>query len=205
MSIGNYFTIQDIFETKLKQKGSVFNCYSYPLETLDEAHSILENLKIKNYDATHFCYALNLADNTFKYSDDGEPSGTAGIRIFKAIQHFNLKNILVVVIRYFGGTKLGIGPLGKAYYEAAFSNLCDAVKLEKKKYIHLKITADFDFIGSIYHILSLFESKIINTAYGDSINLEIIILPKNYPLLAEGIKNCSNGKALIEKLSDLFI
>jgi uncharacterized YigZ family protein len=204
MEYERFTTLKETTETKIQVKGSVFYCYSNPVQNPDEAHSILENLKKKYYDATHICYALNLADNTVRYSDSGEPSGTAGIKIFNAIKHFNLTNVLVVVIRYFGGIKLGIGPLGKAYYNAAYANLDAAIKLEKKKYIHLIITSGFEFIGSIYKLASLYDFKITNKAFSEVAVMDLMVLPENYIKLVEELKNISNGRIQIKTIENLF-
>jgi uncharacterized YigZ family protein len=208
MEIDNYLTLGAATESKVKIKGSVFIIHSYFVQNLDEAHLYLEGLKKKYFDATHICYALNLINNTVRYSDAGEPQGTAGIRILNAIQHFQLSDILVAVVRYFGGTKLGVGPLGKAYYECALSNLTEAPKIEKKKFIRLKIKINFDFIGNIYNILSSFESKITNTSYsekGDTIKIEALVFIKKYSFLVEEIKNNSNGKASVERIEELYL
>lgn len=204
MEYESYTTLKEATETKTQVKGSVFYCHSNPVQTPDETHSILENLKKKYYDATHICYALNLADNTVRYSDSGEPSGTAGIKIFNAIRHFNLTNVLVVVIRYFGGTKLGIGPLGKAYYNAAYTNLEAAVKLEKKKYIHLTITSGFEFMGNIYRLASLYDFKITNKAFSEVAVMDIMVLHENYLKLVEELKNISNGRIQVKTVENLF-
>ena len=204
MEYESFTTLKETTETKTQVKGSVFYCHSYPVQNPDEAHSILENLKGKYYDATHLCYALNLAGNKIRYSDSGEPSGTAGVKIFNAIRHFNLTNVLVVVIRYFGGTKLGIGPLGKAYYSAAYANLDAAVKLEKKKYIHLTITTGFEFTGSIYRLASLYDFKITDTSFSDVVVMDVMVLPENYAKLVEELKNISNGKIQIKTVENLF-
>lgn len=204
MEIENFITLKGITENKTQVKGSVFYCYSNPVQNLDEAHSILEDLKEKYYDASHLCYALSLTDNTVRYSDSGEPSGTAGIKIFNAIKHFNLKNVLVIVIRYFGGTKLGIGPLGKAYYNAAYSNLDTAEKLKMKKYIHLTVTSDFEFTGSIYRLASLYGLKITNMVFSEVVVMDIMVLSENCPKLVEELKNISNGRIQIKTIENVF-
>ncbi|MDZ7765436.1 MAG: YigZ family protein [Melioribacteraceae bacterium] len=97
----------------------MFIGYAAPCKNDEEAEQILEGKKKQYYDATHNCYAYKILPESIKYLDDGEPSGTAGIRILNAIQHFDLTNLIVISTRYFGGTKLGVGPLGKAYYNSA--------------------------------------------------------------------------------------
>ena len=108
-------TLDNFAEVTYKEKSSVFRGQVYHCETDNEAANILAQTKKKYYDATHHCFAFKLITEKFKYSDDGEPNGTAGIRILNAIEHFDLINVMVVITRYYGGTKLGFGPLGKAY------------------------------------------------------------------------------------------
>ena len=110
-------------EFRFKEKGSVFIGLSFPINSEEDAESFLLSVRKKYYDATHHCYSYKLTDGTFKYSDAGEPNGTAGIRIYNAQNHFDLTGILTIIVRYFGGVKLGVGPLGKAYYETAYQNL----------------------------------------------------------------------------------
>src|ERR1035437_8880518 len=116
-------SIEGFTEAGIKEKGSAFTGQAYFMSDSDECVKKLNKIIKQFYDATHHCYCYKLNSGEAKYSDNGEPSGTAGIRILNAIEHFDLTDILVVVIRYFGGTKLGVGPLGKAYYESALNVL----------------------------------------------------------------------------------
>ena len=116
-----------------------------------------------------------MINDVFKYSDDGEPNGTAGLRILNAIDHFQLLNVLVVVIRYFGGTKLGVGPLGKVYYNSAIGVLEKSVKIEKYFYYKIFVDVDFKQISSIHHIINNSEVKILNTKYADNVTFELVV------------------------------
>ena len=169
-------TIAGFTEKKLKEKGSQFIAQCFPVSNENEAAKLLSEIRKKYYDATHHCYAYRLFDGTFKYSDDGEPSRTAGIRILNAIDHFSLTNILVVVIRYFGGTKLGVGPLGKAYYNSALEGLEKAKIIEKYFYNKVYVSVDFSQISSIHHVINNFNVKILNTEYGEKVTFEILVL-----------------------------
>lgn len=155
-------------DTLLKEKGSEFFSYLYPIKSEVEANDILNSLRKKFYNATHHCFAYKLSDGTIKYSDDGEPSGSAGIRILNAINHFELNNLIVIVVRYFGGTKLGVGPLGKAYYESAL----ECLKQSKVITQFLKQTAivkfPFEQSNFVHRILSRYSAKILKTEYADS-------------------------------------
>ena len=198
MEYESFTTLKETTETKTQVKGSVFYCHSYPVQNPDEAHSILENLKGKYYDATHHCYAYKLQNNLFKYSDDGEPSGTAGIRILNAIEHFNLTNAAVIVIRYFGGTKLGVGLLGKTYYESALQGLNQVEKISKFEYQKIYIKVDFEFVSFVHRILSSINAKIDSTNYKNEVEFECFIKPAYIKSTIEKLIDLTHGKAIIK-------
>ena len=116
-----YRTIQEISHGLYKEKGSKFIAIAIPVNSTDEVRLQLEQLRKRYHDARHHCYAYRLGEEPYeiRYNDDGEPSGTAGKPIFGQIQSFELTNVLIVVIRYFGGVKLGTGGLIQAYRAAA--------------------------------------------------------------------------------------
>ncbi|MBI1937259.1 MAG: YigZ family protein [Ignavibacteriales bacterium] len=161
-------TVEKTSEALLKEKGSEFSSYSYPIKTEVEANDLLNSLRKKFYDATHHCYAFKLADGTIKYSDDGEPGGTAGIRILNAINHFDLNNIIVIVVRYFGGTKLGVGPLGKAYYESALECLKQSKIISQFQKQNMSVKFPFEQSNFVHKILTRYSVKILRTDYTDS-------------------------------------
>ena len=144
-------------EVRIKEKGSLFIGLSLSINTEEAGIIFLNSVKKKYYDATHHCFSYQLADGLFKYSDDGEPGGTAGIRIYNAQNHFELTNIITIVVRYFGGIKLGIGPLGKAYYEAAIQNLEASKKIEKELYQKIELEYKFEQTKYVHHLISKFE------------------------------------------------
>ena len=116
-----------------KEKGSKFLGYAYPLSSQEEVDAILQAQKKEHPKARHWCYAwqLGVEKPVFRYNDDGEPNNSAGKPIYGQIQSFNVTNVLLVVIRYFGGTKLGVGGLVTAYKTAARMALENAVIVEK--------------------------------------------------------------------------
>ncbi|PJA98202.1 MAG: hypothetical protein CO128_08600 [Ignavibacteriales bacterium CG_4_9_14_3_um_filter_30_11] len=162
-------------ESILKEKGSQFIAQCFSVKDDKSADKLIEDIKKKYYNASHHCYAYRLINDVFKYSDDGEPNGTAGLRILNAIDHFQLLNVLVVVIRYFGGTKLGVGPLGKVYYNSAIGVLEKSVKIEKYFYYKIFVDVDFKQISSIHHIINNSEVKILNTKYADNVTFELVV------------------------------
>jgi uncharacterized YigZ family protein len=190
-------TIQKFHETGFKEKGSQFTGQAFPVNSEQEVSDILTDVKKKFYDATHHCYGYKLLDGQFKYSDDGEPSGTAGIRILNAIDHFALLNVLVIVIRYFGGTKLGVGPLGKAYYSSAESVLSEAKKITKTAYQQVQISTDFSHTSLLHKSFSDFEMVVQNTEYLENINFTCLIKPKSLQDYSDYITDKSSGAIII--------
>jgi uncharacterized YigZ family protein len=168
-------TIKNPAEFKIKEKGSIFYGKSFFVENEESSNQILVSIKKKYFDATHHCFAFRLSTNAFQYSDDGEPSGTAGIRILNAIDHYKLSYCLIVVVRYFGGTKLGIGHLGKAYYNAALKTLEYSGIINRKLYSEVILTCNFSKINLAYRILNTIEAKILNTSYGEEIKIFTLI------------------------------
>lgn len=185
--------IDKTYETELKEKNSRFIGFAFPVENGDDVLSHLKDLKKKYYDATHHCYAYKTLSKE-KYSDAGEPTGTAGIRIYNAIEHFNLTNTLVIVVRYFGGIKLGVGGLGKAYYETAFAVLEKAEKVNKKLYQKVFIKVDFEQVNKIYQVLNESGSRIINTAYSDKVEFECLIIADKLQQVTSQLKDNTNGE-----------
>lgn len=120
-------------EVLYKEKGSKFFGYAFPIFTEEEAKEHIENLKKQHHSARHWCYAWQLGKSYEHYraNDDGEPSNSAGMPIYGQLQSFDVTNILVVVVRYFGGTKLGVGGLIQAYKTAAQMAL-EASRIVKK-------------------------------------------------------------------------
>ncbi len=190
-------TVDDFVEVTHKEKSSVFMGQVYHCETDNETTNILAQIRKKYYDATHHCFAYKLTTEQFKYSDDGEPNGTAGIRILNAIEHFNLTNVIVVIIRYYGGTKLGVGPLGKAYYTSAHSVLEEAKELEKVLYQKVIIEADFNYIGHIHRILSNHNATIENSEYEEKAIFECFIMPSELTKITIQLTDISKGKIKI--------
>ncbi len=143
----SYLTIANPSEGLFKDKGSKFLAYAYPVETEDEIKDYLQILRKEHHSARHHCYAWRLgADKTnFRANDDGEPSSTAGKPILGQIQKYDLTNILIIVVRYFGGTLLGVSGLINAYREAAVAALEQAEIVEKL--VEIQFWVEFDYLG----------------------------------------------------------
>ena len=191
-------TTNDIKDFSIKEKNSVFTGQVYHCEKEDEVSKLLQNVKKKFYDATHHCYAYKFIDEKFKYSDDGEPNGSAGIRILNAIEHFNLTNVIVIVIRYYGGTKLGVGPLGKAYYAAAFNTLNKANKIYKHHYQKITIKSGFNYTDLIHKVLSNNKAIIVNSGYKKLAIYECLVMPSKFDAVQKKLLNSSKGEIKID-------
>jgi uncharacterized YigZ family protein len=197
-NIEEYKTIRSSFETTLKEKSSIFIAHAYPVENEAETSVILEQARKKYFDAAHHCYAYKILSDLIKYSDNGEPSGTAGARILNAINHFNLFNILVIVTRYFGGTKLGVGLLGKAYYNSAFMVMESSRIIIKTGYKKILIKTEMNQINIIYHLLNLAGGKINKSNFEDFVEIECAIPCREVEEFKSALKEISKGKAEIK-------
>ena len=150
----SFLTIEKAAEGLYKDKGSKFLAYAFPVETEDEVKELVQLLKKEHYSARHHCYAWRLgADKTrFRTNDDGEPSSTAGKPILGQIIRFDLTNILIVVVRYFGGTLLGVSGLINAYREAAADVLANAVIVERLVELGFQIEFDYSLMNQVMKI-----------------------------------------------------
>lgn len=139
-------TIVSSAEGSYKEKGSKFLSFAFPVKNVDEINQILARYRKQYYDARHICYAymLGSAKNEWRANDDGEPSGTAGRPILGQINSFELTNVLVIVVRYFGGILLGTGGLITAYKEASIDALEQAYIVEQA--IDEVFTVEFDYL-----------------------------------------------------------
>lgn len=199
-------TIREYNEFRFKEKGSLFIGQAFPVENEEEFNERLNLIKKEFYDATHHCYAYKLLDEKFKYSDDGEPNGTAGIRIYNAIQHFDLINTGVVSIRYYGGTKLGVGPLGKAYYQSAFTVLENSSIYKKEKYSYLKIIFRFDQINLVHHLISSLNGRITDNLFeNNSPAITCFVKNEAEEKFINELKNSSNGSIELIKINESYL
>lgn len=144
-----YKTIAKRSEALYKEKGSKFIGIAFPASNEDDFKTALESIKNEYHDARHHCYAFKLGmdENNYRYNDDGEPSNSAGAPIYGQIQSFNLTNIGIVVVRYFGGTKLGVGGLISAYRQAAKEALESAQLVSKTISDYYRLTFDYAIMG----------------------------------------------------------
>lgn len=148
----------------LKEKGSKFIGFAFPVNNETELKSALEKIRSEHPKATHHCYAFRMGLNgeNYRANDDGEPSGSAGLPIYNQLLANEITNVLVISVRYYGGTKLGVSGLVKTYKESAKITLEEAEIITKELEVEIKITFNFDQQNVIFTLLSKFDAKILN-------------------------------------------
>ena len=168
-------------EVLFKEKNSKFYGYAFPVSTQEEIKIHLECLKKQHFSAVHHCYAYQFGTEKieFRANDDGEPSNSAGMPIYGQIQSFELTNVLIVVVRYFGGIKLGVGGLITAYKTTAQIALETAEIIEKTIDIHYLITFDYKNMNKVMRIIKEKKLQIINQKMELNCEVEISIRKKN--------------------------
>ena len=179
MSVLTYKTILQPSEGVLyTDKGSKFYGYAFPLKTIDDYKGSIEKLKQKHSSAGHFCFALHHGISTpyYRTSDDGEPSNSAGLPIYGQLQAFGVTNILVVVVRYFGGTKLGVGGLISAYKTTAKLSL-EASELKTLDIlIPYKLSFEYKDLGQVMRIVKKYQ--LILKSQRLEMDCEMVVLAK---------------------------
>lgn len=170
----SYFTLKSKAEGIHKEKGSKFLAFAYPVYTETEIKDRLDALKREYVDARHHCYGWMLgADKRhFRAFDDGEPTHTAGDPILGQIRSKGLTNVVVVVVRYFGGVKLGVGGLIAAYKAAAEDALNSATVIELEVYERVKLRYDYASTTEVMRLLKEFDLKIIQQDFAEACFLE---------------------------------
>lgn len=172
-----YHSIKSEAEGLFKDKGSKFIAYAYPINKEEQVKDIIKALKKEHYSARHHCYAFRLGPNGEKYraSDDGEPSGTAGRPILGQLLSHELTNILVVVVRYFGGTLLGVSGLINAYKKATIDVLENAEEIEHIIEDIYSLEFEYPLQNSVMKIIKDYQLNIINSVYELDCKLEVAI------------------------------
>ncbi len=168
-------------EILFKEKNSKFFGYAFPVTTEEEIKIHLEQLRKQHVGAGHFCYAFQLGTETirFRANDNGEPSNSAGMPIYGQIQSFGLTNILVVVVRFFGGVKLGVGGLISAYRTAAQMTLDESEIIEKTIDIHYLVSFDYKNMNKVMRVIKEKNLNLVSQKMDESCQIEISIRKKN--------------------------
>lgn len=186
---------------------SKFIGYAKPIKSEEEATEFIEKIKKKHWNATHNVPVYLIGDNNEiqRYSDDGEPSGTAGVPILEMLKKEEIKNVVVVVTRYYGGIKLGTGGLVRAYTSAAKLAIKEAEIVEKVINNEYLIRIDYTLHGKIQNELINGEYIIKDTVYDDKVNIYVYCKPGESDKLISKITDISSAQAEIEEKDQVYL
>lgn len=184
-----YQTIVSEARGSFRDKGSKFTGIAVPVQTELEVKQFLEKVRKEYFDATHHCYAYILGPDkaAWRENDDGEPSGTAGRPIRGAILSADLTNILIIIIRYYGGTKLGVAGLINAYKTTAKETLDNAVIIAKKVHESFEIRFRYEQMNDVMRIIKETKTDIISTDFGENCFIHCSIRKNDAVLFSEKI------------------
>jgi len=200
----DFLTIKDkIFRHEFVVEKSRFISFACQVSTVGQANFFIESISKQHYDATHNCYAY-LTDDGQKFSDDGEPQGTAGMPILNAIKGKNLHNVAVVVTRYFGGIKLGAGGLVRAYGKAASNVLEEAEKVQFLQCDLFKVKCDYSYVSSVESTAFAF-GKIAEREYYADVTYKIIVPVSKSNDFEKKLIDVTQGRVNAQKIATQVI
>lgn len=184
-------TIASSSEGSYKEKGSKFLSFAFPVKNVDEINQILAQYRKQYYDARHICYAYMLGNtkNEWRANDDGEPSGTAGRPILGQINSFELTNVLVIVVRYFGGILLGTGGLITAYKEASRDALEQASIVEQTIDEIISIEFDYLLMNEVMRIVKEMSPQILDQSFDNMCAMKLAIRQSDAEKLKSKLEN----------------
>jgi len=206
MVIELYKTVKSNVRVELIEKKSRFIASIFRVTSVEQITQILENIRKEFYDATHNVYAwtVGLDYPMQKYSDDGEPQGTAGLPVMEVIKRNSLYNTLIVVTRYFGGILLGAGGLIRAYSAAAVLGIEKSGIAEYSKCTIIKLTTEYQFLEPVKSILKNFNTYIKNIEYSDVVEMTIKLPEEYVPKVKIALIDTTSNNILIEEKESIF-
>ncbi|MEG1003919.1 YigZ family protein [Clostridium sp.] len=196
-----YITIRDRGEDSFEEKKSEFIGYAKRVESEEEAKDFVNEIKSMHKQARHNCFAYVIGENygIQRYSDDGEPQGTAGIPILEVMKKQGVTDCAIVVTRYFGGILLGAGGLTRAYTKGASIALKAGGVVEKVKGSKVSIEIDYDLIGKIQYLCGQNNWHIEDSEYTDKVKVFIYAEDIIIPIIENEVIEATNGKAILSK------
>lgn len=194
-----YKTITSPAQATHRVLGSKHMAFAFPVKSESEIKLHLEKLKKEYHDATHICYAWRLGweKKLFRHSDAGEPSGTAGRPIFGQIQSHDLTDVLIAVIRYFGGTKLGTGGLAAAYKTAASLAIESATVAELEIRERILVSFPFEKLGAVMKVVKARKPAKISLKQGESCELDLLVPKATLPEIFTEIAGIEGARAKV--------
>ena len=198
-------TIRKPAQTEIMVKKSRFIVSALPVEHEQEALNFIKQVKKEHNQANHNVYAYLIDEHAQRYSDDGEPGGTAGKPAIDVIKHQGLSGIALVITRYFGGILLGAGGLARAYADAAVRGIEVAGIYERLLYQELKISIDYHWLGLIKHELENSGGQQIDIKYGQRVNMQVYLRPKTLELVVKRIIDKTAAQVVVEKGQCIYL
>lgn len=199
-----YYTIDGRVTTTLRVEGSRFLAEAVPVGSRNEAEDHLDAVQQREHKATHHCmaYRLGADGGDFRYTDDGEPSGTAGRPILRQIDERDLTNTLVVVTRYFGGTKLGTGGLMRAYGDAAGKALDRATRVERVVRTSVRLRFAYDDTAPVRQLLDRFDAPVESSQYTAVTELTVGVRASEVKVFVEAFTNALSDRGEVLWIGD---
>ena len=193
-------------EGEIVEKKSRFIGQIKPVYSEEEAYAFVEQIKKKHYDARHNCFAFSIGDEMplLRFSDDGEPQGTAGKPILEVINGSGVHNICIVVTRYFGGTLLGTGGLVRAYTDAAKEALGNCETKRKQRIYPIKVTIDYADMGKIQYIIESADVRVVDKVFTDEVVFWLEVPVDSKDKLVVAITEASGARAVIDIGDEIF-
>ncbi|MGX7111894.1 YigZ family protein [Gemella cuniculi] len=198
-----FITIKENSSDEFVEKKSTFITHLIRIKNEDDARDFIQKMKKKHYDATHVCSCYVVGNNEItRSSDDGEPSGTAGAPMLDVLVKQGIRNVCAVVIRYYGGTKLGTGGLVRAYGGGVINTLKKATLVERKDAFEVKVEIDYSLNGKIEYEINKTNFIVNNLEYADKIIYTIYVMEEDYEKFQNWIANLTNGQFKILSSKD---
>ncbi len=199
-----YRSIFEKVKTEFTEKRSRFVGIAMPVSSEEDAACFIASLKKGNYNARHIAFAYRLANGVERYSDDGEPQGTAGQPILHVLQSQELQNICVAVIRYFGGILLGTGGLARAYSQSASRTLTFArfVRFRPRRILSAKMS--YDWYGKVLRCVENHGGVVTDTAYAEDVVVTLQIAPESAESLMTALRDLTGGKVKVEEIGEKY-
>jgi len=203
----DYITIADFGFDEMIIEKSQFIGYVKPVKDEEEAQAFVQEIKKKHRDATHNVWAYVLGDNNNiqRFSDDGEPQGTAGVPVLEVLKKTAVRNVCVVVTRYFGGIKLGAGGLVRAYTKGAVIALEAGGIVRRRLYQLIGVEVDYTLLGTIQNQLRLAEYQLKDIAYTDKVQVIVAVLEEEEPDFREKMIDWCNGRCTMKNLGEEYM
>ncbi len=202
--IESYLTISSLVQAEIVEKKSKFIANIIPVESEEDAFAKLDIIRKENRDARHNVFSYRIANGAERASDDGEPSGTAGVPILDILRGAKLQNVLVVVTRYFGGILLGTGGLVKAYTDSTKEALKKAEIIEKILQRQYEIEVPYSYNDKIMYFCKNNDYKIVDTKYEENAKLYVAIKNEFATKFEQEIMDLSNREAKIKIVVNEF-